>query len=198
MTDEDRANWIEVSLSSFAWEAEALQFIQDQFLTHEPYRAWSNSEFVADDGSLNEVDLLVFSKRGFFLVEIKNRPGLLTGDAHTWNWEHEGRRTATDNPIFLANRTAKRLASLLQSQRALDKTRLPFVEPLIFCSAEGLKCELQGNARFHVCLRDAPDRPGIMAALKNRECPGLRSIRIHHHHLDRLALLLRQTPVKQG
>ena len=40
------------------------------------YRAWTNFEFVADDGSINEVDLLVFTPQGFFLVEIKSRPGV--------------------------------------------------------------------------------------------------------------------------
>ena len=60
-----------------------------------------------------------------------------------------------------------------QRQRAFGKLRVPFIEPLIFCSAENLQLQLQGNARFHVCLRDQANRPGIMAALKRRECPGL-------------------------
>ena len=61
-----------------------------EFPTHEPYRAWSNFEFIADDGSINEVDLLLFTPQGFFLIEIKSRPGRLFGDAGTWTWEHEG------------------------------------------------------------------------------------------------------------
>ena len=31
------------------------------FPPHEPYRAWANFEFIADDGSINEVDLLLFT-----------------------------------------------------------------------------------------------------------------------------------------
>jgi hypothetical protein len=49
-------------------------YIRLRFPNHEPYRAWSNFEFIADDGSLNEVDLLVFTPQGFFLIEIKSRP----------------------------------------------------------------------------------------------------------------------------
>ncbi|MCX7424646.1 MAG: NERD domain-containing protein [Planctomycetia bacterium] len=128
--------------------------MRQQFPTHEPYRAWSNFEFIADDGSINEVDLLVFTSRGFFLVEIKSRPGVLTGNTHTWTWQHEGHFKVVDNPVFLANQKAKKLASLLQRQRAFVKLRVPFIEPLIFCSAENLQSQLQGNARFHVCLRD--------------------------------------------
>lgn len=166
-------NWITVTESKFSWEQDALEFLRQQFPTHEPYRAWANFEFIADDGSINEVDLLVFTSQGFFLVEIKSHPGVLTGDTHTWMWQHEGHSKVVDNPVFLANQKSKKLASLLQRQRACGKIHVPYIEPLIFCSAENLQSQLQGNARFHVCLRDQANRPGIMAALNRRECPGL-------------------------
>ena len=173
MNDAGHPNWSAITASAFPWEKEALDYIQDQFPSHEPYRAWSNFEFIADDGSVNEVDLLVFTPQGFFLVEIKSHPGILSGDSHTWTWKNDGHSKVTDNPVFLANQKAKKLASLLQRQRAFDHCRVPFIEPLIFCSAESLQSQLLGNASFHVCLRDQPDKPGIMAALKRRECPGL-------------------------
>lgn len=173
MSNGGRTNWNAITPSPFPWEKEALDFIQSQFPTHEPYRAWSNFEFVADDGSLNEVDLLAFTPQGFFLVEIKSNPGVLTGDTYTWTWQKDGHQKVVDNPLFLANQKSKKLASLLQRQRAFDKLRVPFIEPLIFCSAENLQCQLQGNARFRVCLRDQGNRAGIMAALKRRKCLGL-------------------------
>lgn len=43
-------NWTTVAESSFPWEREALEFVRSQFPNHEPYRAWTNFEFVADDG----------------------------------------------------------------------------------------------------------------------------------------------------
>lgn len=173
-------NWNSVSEPAFPWEREALEFVRSQFPNHEPYRAWSNFEFVADDGSIYEVDLLVFTPQGFFLIEIKSKPGRLRGDAGTWTWETDGKLTTVDNPYHLANSKAKKLRSLLQRQKAAkSKGQVPFIESLIFCSAENLQCELQGNAKFHVCLRDRPAdgtipaRPGIMAAIKRRECDGL-------------------------
>jgi hypothetical protein len=51
-------NWVTVTESQYLWEREALAFVRDRFPNHEPYRAWSNFEFIADDGSINEVDLL--------------------------------------------------------------------------------------------------------------------------------------------
>lgn len=160
-------NWITVAESKLPWEREALEFVRGWFPNHEPYRAWSNFEFIADDGSINEVDLLVMTPQGLFLIEIKSRPGRLSGDAGTWNWETDGRTTTTDNPLFLANLKAKKLRSLLQRQKACQKSgQIPFVEALVFCSAADLKCELQGNAAFRICLRD---RDAVNSPSRDRE-----------------------------
>lgn len=63
--------------SPWLHEREALAFVRTRLPDYEPYRAWSNVEFIADDGTVNEVDLLVVTPRGFFLVEIKSFPGKL-------------------------------------------------------------------------------------------------------------------------
>jgi serine/threonine protein kinase len=171
--------WKEVSPSQFAWEREALDFIRQGLPDCEPYRAWSNFEFIADDGSINEVDTLVFTPQGFFLVEIKSRPGILGGDALTWMWTNKGREEAMDNPIFLANRKAKKLKALLSRQKACREIRFPFIDALVFCSSVTLDFRLEGSARLRICLRDAPAeaghpaRAGILAALRRREAEGL-------------------------
>lgn len=173
-------NWTTVAESQFPWEREALTYIRERFPEHEPYRAWSNFEFIADDGSINEVDLLIFSKVGFFLIEIKSRPGTITGDTGAWTWSHEGRRYTDDNPLIKANNKAKKLASLLQRQKAARKKgRLPFIEALVFCSEEEQHLDLNGTAALRVAVRDSdesekrPARRGIMSAILNRDCPGL-------------------------
>ena len=107
--DPRRSNWVALAPSAFSWEKEALDYIKSEIPPHDAYRAWSNFEFIADDGSLNEVDLLVMTPQGLFLVEIKSNRGALAGDTHTWTWTHEGRKKVTDNPLFLANRKAKKL-----------------------------------------------------------------------------------------
>ena len=127
------SNWITVTESTFPWEREALEFVRSQLPKHEPWRAWSNFEFIADDGSINEVDLLVFTPQGFFLIEIKSRPGRLFGDAGTWTWETDGKLRTVDNPLIAANLKAKKLRSLLQRQKAFKKKgQPPFVEALVF------------------------------------------------------------------
>jgi len=66
--------WTVVSPSAYEWEREALEFLREHLPDHEPWRAWSNFEFVDDEGRVNEVDLLVLTPAGLLLVEIKSRP----------------------------------------------------------------------------------------------------------------------------
>ncbi len=147
--------WKQITPSDFSWEREALEYLRTELPDHEPYRAWANFEFIAQDGSINEVDLLVLTPKGLFLVEIKSHPGEISGDAGTWVWTHDGRRRVFDNPRLLADRKAKKLASLLKSQRSALKTieRIPFINTLVFLSAENIINKLQGPARQQVCTR---------------------------------------------
>ena len=108
--------WIAVSQSSFAWEREALEFLREHLPDYDPWRAWSNIEFIDDEGRVNEVDCLALTSAGLILIEIKSRPGTVQGDPHTWTWTTDGRRYSDDNPLPLANRKAKRLASILRKQ----------------------------------------------------------------------------------
>ena len=90
--------WTAVSQSAFEWEREALDFLRDHLPDHEPWRAWSNFEFIDDEGRVNEVDALVLTPVGLVLIEVKSRPGTLRGDAYSWTWTTEGRQVTTDNP----------------------------------------------------------------------------------------------------
>lgn len=72
--EPNSTRWKEVSFSEYAWERAALAFLRQRLPDHEPYRAWANFEFLALDGSLNEADVLVLSKKGLFLIEIKSWP----------------------------------------------------------------------------------------------------------------------------
>src|SRR5262245_24319269 len=101
--------WNTVAESAFPWEQAALSYLREHLPAAEPFRAWCNFEFVAEDGSINEVDLLLVSLYKLYLVEIKSRPGRVSGDTGTWTWAHEGRVYTDDNPLLLANRKAKKL-----------------------------------------------------------------------------------------
>ena len=164
------ARWHVIAESNFAWEREALDWLRSQLPDRDPWHVWTNFEFIDDEGKVSEVDALVLSPAGLFLVEIKSRPGVLTGDVHSWTWTTDGRSATVDNPVILANRKAKRLASLLKRQPAITKAkiRLPFVEPAIFLSSTSLSCKLEGLAKAASFQRGRPgtlDDPGIVGAL---------------------------------
>ena len=145
------SNWIEITPSEYAWEREALDYLRSRLPAGDPFRAWSNFEFIAQDGSINEVDLLVVSLHCVYLVEIKSWRGVVAGDQSTWRRTVEGRTFLTDSPLLLANRKARKLASLLNAQPALARMRAPFLEPLVFLSQA--RCRLEGLARTGVYTR---------------------------------------------
>lgn len=166
------SRWHVIAESNFSWEREALEWLRANLPDRDSWHVWTNFEFIDDEGKVSEVDALVLSPAGLFLVEIKSRPGVLRGDTHSWTWTTDGRSSTYDNPLILANRKAKRLASLLRRQPAIVKAkiRLPFVEPAIFLSSSSLACQLEGLARSATFQHGRPgalDDPGIVGALSN-------------------------------
>jgi serine/threonine protein kinase len=159
--------WTTVSPSQFPWEQEALDFVRQGIHPSANLQVWSNFEFVADNGSIYEVDMLCVGPWGAFLVEIKSRPGTISGMGNLWSWNHEGRSHSDENPLLLANRKCKVLASLLGRQKAFARERVAFIEPLVFCSHPSnhlLLADLQ-----KVCVRST-----IVPALTRREGVGLK------------------------
>lgn len=190
--------------SPFPHEREAFAFVRSRLPNHEPYRAWSNVEFIAEDGSVNEVDLLVVTPRGLFLVEIKSFPGVLFGDGQRWRLRFpSGAEKYYDHPLILANTKAKRLRSLLSRQRAFRSDQAPWVTPLVFLSSAELDIRLHDIARTSVCGRDRDPQPlgtvsqepttafaalpGIVAALKDPAAVGQRGTAIDRPLSRRIA-----------
>ncbi|QDT95269.1 BREX system serine/threonine kinase PglW [Gimesia aquarii] len=172
--------WNIITSSQYEWERRALDFIREGLPDHDPYRAWANFEFHTNDGAIYEVDLLVLTKQGFFLIEIKSWPGRVRGDAGTWTrTTPEGRVISEDNPVLLTNRKAKALSSLLKSQSATKKIRVPWLDAIVFLSADDLHCDLTGPAANRVFLKDRKasesqkERKGILSALMRREGQGI-------------------------
>jgi serine/threonine protein kinase len=208
----DSQLWTE-GASPWAHEREALAFVRVRFPNYEPYRAWTNVEFIAEDGSVNEVDLLAVTPSGLFLVEIKSWPGALSGDGQRWRLKRpDGSRALLDHPLLLANRKAKRLRSLLARQPAFKREQPPWVTALVFLSSAELDCRLQAIARTAVCGRDpdpvplgaaqppAPTAsarlPGIVAGLKDPTTLGLRGHPVNRPLSARLAQALDQAGLR--
>jgi len=148
--------WKQITQSDYAWEREALEFAKQLLPDYDPYRAWANFEFIAQDGSINEVDLMVLTPKGMYLIEVKSYPGVIRGDASNWVWEKpQGGRKVFDNPRLLTRRKAQKLASLLKVQPSFlrSKENVPFIDAIVFLSAENLTIRLDDNARQGVVNR---------------------------------------------
>lgn len=150
------SRWTAVSDSAFSWEADALRWLRERLPASDSYQGWSNFEFVASDGSVNEVDALILTPTKLLLIEIKSRPATVRGSAGAWEWTWpDGSRRVEDNPLLLANRKAKRLAGLLKSTKALKGKSAPYVEEAVFLSHKDARAEFTGPAGTRVFLRTA-------------------------------------------
>jgi len=178
--------WKPFAESRFPHEREALEFLRDNLPDSDPIFVYSNFEFIADDGSVNEIDALVVTRAGVFLVEIKSRGGVVAGNRHVWDWEKDGHTLTVDSPLILANAKARKLASLLGNQRAFRGTRPPWIEALVFLSAPGISVRLHDSERMAITEREPRDKaPGVLPALTRREYFG--SIAAHGTVIDRPA-----------
>lgn len=95
------SHWKTIETSIFPHEREALEFLKSGVSSQSKVSAWSNFEFMADTGSLYEVDALIVSPWGAFLVEIKSRPGAGSGLGNMWSWHQDGKSYSADNPLLL-------------------------------------------------------------------------------------------------
>lgn len=144
--------------SEFPWEQDALDFIRQRMPPAEPYRAWTTFTFTAKSGHVREVDLLMVTPSGLYLVEIKSHQGRLVNSGSTWMFHHHGRVSTIENPLHLTNRKAVELKE--QLQWALRKTntrglRVPYIQAAVFLSDPALKSELDELQRPGVYARSA-------------------------------------------
>lgn len=179
-----KTRWKRFAESRFPHEREALEFLSQGLPDSDPTLLYTNFEFIADDGSVNEIDALVITRAGVFLVEIKSRGGVVSGNRHSWDWEKDGHTLPIDSPLILANAKARKLADLIGKQRAFRNERRPWVEALVFLSAPGISVRLPESERMRICEREPRDKaPGIIPALLQREYVG--SIPAHGVAIDR-------------
>jgi serine/threonine protein kinase len=143
----DDRRWVQCTPSEFAWERAALGYLKEIIPAREPYRAWANAEFLGQDGSVNEIDLLLITPAGITVLEVKSWAGTLVGDAGTWQQTH---REAVDNPVIGATRKARKLKSLLAAQQAMRGRRVPWIDGAVFLSNPDLDVQLRAEGRAHV------------------------------------------------
>jgi hypothetical protein len=84
--------------SAYSWEQSAVEHIKAQMPDAEPYRAWQTFTFTTDRGHVREVDLLIATPGGLFLVEIKSHPGTAANHGSTWMFRDADKSRTIENP----------------------------------------------------------------------------------------------------
>ena len=75
--------WRQVTPSQFDWEAEAFDTLRALLPDAEPFQAWTNFQFT-DGGRIHEVDALVITPKGGYVLEVKAWSGSVRGDQGRW------------------------------------------------------------------------------------------------------------------
>src|SRR5690242_14892369 len=112
---EGSPRWEQINRNPHLHEQAGLRTLAGYLPDADPYHVWANVEFVGTDGSINEIDALILTPSGLYVLELKHWQGEVAGDGTQWvRRSPNGRLTPEDNPYILANRKAKRLAGLIR------------------------------------------------------------------------------------
>jgi serine/threonine protein kinase len=218
---EDSPRWEEINRSPHDHERAGLRELASYLPDADPYHVWANVEFVGTDGSINEIDALVLTPSGLIVLELKHWQGEISGNGTHWvRRPPNGRLTPYDNPYLLANRKAKRLASLIRHYADKnDIAQLPYralyVDAAVFlharkCNAKGLDdlgrqhvYGLEGNLSGLPSLKELLDaRPaGAISPNEGRRIVNLvKRAKIRPSVANRKVgeLLLRPEPFAEG
>lgn len=132
-------HWVVVGQSATAAEQAALdavrELLPDDGITH----AWANLTFVSRDGRTSEVDVLLLTKSGLFVVELKGWHGTVTCELNTWTQDTGRTIRPFRNSYLIADDKAKKLASILKdvSERTPGRPKIPLIKSIVVMHGDG-------------------------------------------------------------
>ena len=146
----DDKNWHEVTESQFLHEKEGLSSLRQACDPASVVQAWTNFEFLDDQGKLYEVDALLLTVFGLALVELKHYRGMVGVDELNWvRRTHPGALAHSErSPLSGANHKCKVLGQLVRRliPSQYQQPRLS-VEPLVYLSHSDVKLEFSQPSR---------------------------------------------------
>ncbi len=156
---EDSPQWQELGQPATPAEAEALGAIKVLLPDGALVWAWSNLSFISVNGRQAEVDLLLLTRSGLVVVELKGMHGRIAGNQR--HWLLNGKREM-DNPVHLTNDKAKWLRGLLEYiQGNQRKVRLPFVRAITVLHGRDCQVDLDDVAKSHTYGLDGFNVQGV-------------------------------------
>lgn len=168
--DSSSKQWRSLGDAASPEEAEALSAVRallpDNAVTH----AWANLSFLDLDGRTAEVDLLLLSTVGLFVVELKGWHGTIGGDQQNWRvTAPNGNVRHARNPLFATDLKAKRLRSLLEHAAPNPKAAraVPFIGALVVLHGRGSTVTLPETARAGLFALDGYGVKGSLPTLSS-------------------------------
>lgn len=144
-------------------EQAALEAFRDLLPEDGITTAWVNLTFIDNNGRSGEIDVLLLTRSGLYVVELKGWHGRIVGN--TQRWFHNARNV--ENPWLATDRKAKRLAELLKdiAPNEQARKRVPFLQSKVALHGHGSVVELEERAALGVLAMDKFEikaKPGLV------------------------------------
>ena len=152
----DSPNWRVIGDAASPAEAAALDALRG-LLPDVGTIAWTNVSFRDPSGNDNEVDAIVLSRHGLFVVELKGWAGSFTGSQFRWEISYPGgKRDERNNPYPVTDMKAKRLKGLLAEAIAGKNRRayVPYVQAVVAMHGQDSRFDLALPASDHIYRLD--------------------------------------------
>ena len=148
----DSPHWVVMGGPATPAEAAALDRFRDLLPEDGITTAWVNLTFIDDNGRSAEVDVLLLTRAGFFVVELKGWHGTIRGNSQ--RWQHGPRNV--ENPWLTTDRKAKRLVELLRDHAPSPAARrtVPFLQSLVVLHGYESTVNLDARGRTGVVALD--------------------------------------------
>lgn len=161
----DSNRWIPLGEPATAAEADALERFRELLPDDGITTAWVNLTAINPDGRTDEMDVLLLTRAGLFVLEFKGWHGDINGTATTWARKMGHQHSYVPNPYILTDSKAKRLASTLKdaASRVPGKPKVPYVTARIVLHGKGSKISLDAPTEVRVLALDGYNVKGLPA-----------------------------------
>jgi len=125
--------------------------INEKSLNKENYKCFDNITFRLKDGSTTQIDHVIVSKYGIFVLETKNLNGWIFGDTRSKVWTQSfrnGKKYKFQNPIHQNYRHIKALEEVLNQNNILKIDEKKFISIITFIGEAVFKTKKPDNV-FH-------------------------------------------------
>lgn len=146
----DSPNWVVMGEPATPAEAAALDALRELLPDNGTVKAWVNLTFLDTSGRSGEIDVLLLTMKGLFVVELKGWHTTIRGDQQRW-WVGNDPQPRK-NPVLVQDAKARRLSSLLKD--VSGDYQLTFVDAVVVMHGKDSHVDLPGVAATRVLALD--------------------------------------------